>query len=301
MTRKYDNVAVLMGGGSSEREISLKTGRAVARGLREAGYAATEVVADCGDVFTLPHGTEAVFIALHGTFGEDGGAQRELERLGVPYTGSRVASSEISFDKILSREAFEKAGIPVAKNCEIAKLRNCEIQFPIVVKPAKQGSSVGVTIARDAEELAKGLELAEKFGGEILVEEFIKGREWTVPILGRRVLPIVEVSPKIDGGWYSYDAKYNSGGTTQYSFPEDDAANAEIAAEVRRLALAAFDAVGARSVARVDFMIRDDGAPFALELNSIPGCSESSILPKSAAKAGLNFADVCAMIMEEAE
>ena len=297
MTKKYDNVAVLMGGGSSEREISLKTGRAVTQGLREAGYNAAEVVADRGDVFTLPYGTEAVFIALHGTFGEDGGAQAALEKAGVPYTGSRAESARISFDKILSREAFAKVGIPIAGEWRPG---DKNVRFPVVVKPARQGSSVGITIAKNEAEYSKGLEEAAKFGGGILVEEFIRGREWTVPILGRRVLPIVEVSPKIDGGWYSYDAKHNSGGTTGYSYPEDDPANAAVAAQVRRLALAVFDAVGARSVARVDFMIAEDGSPFVLELNSIPGCSEASILPKAAAKAGIAFADLCAAVMEEA-
>jgi len=296
-----------MGGGSSEREISLMTGRAVAGGLRDAGYAVAEVVAGTDDSFELPRGTEAVYVALHGTFGEDGGVQRVLDGMGIPYTGSRAESSRISFDKILTREKFKIFGVRVPEGWVLLSTDSTDFQiskfpnFPIVVKPPRQGSSVGITIAGNEEEFGRGLVEAAKYGDEILVEEFIPGREWTVPILGKRVLPVVEITPKGAGGWYDYTAKYKSGGTTRYTFPEDDPANAVVAGEVRRLALLAFDAVGARSVARVDFRIAPDGAPYALELNSVPGCSETSILPKSAAKAGIRFGEMCAMIMEEAE
>ena len=348
---KFTKVAVLMGGGSSESAISLKTGAAVLEGLREAGYDAAGVVAAQDDSFALPAGTEAVFIALHGAFGEDGGAQLALEKLGVPYTGSRPESARVSFDKILSRAAFEAAGVRVPRrigtgdwglgtgnagngewgigNGNIGAARGevetlpraagnfdttaCRlvadmqfsvpspqspVPFPLVVKPPRQGSSVGVSIVKRAEDFSAALAEAAKYDSEILVEEFIPGREWTVPILGRQVLPIVEITPK--GEWYDDAAKYHSGGSTKYTFPEDDPANAAPAEEARRLALLAFDAVGAWSVGRVDFRVSPDGVPYVLELNSIPGCTASSLLPKSAAKAGISFPELCAAIMEDA-
>ncbi|MGI5869705.1 MAG: D-alanine--D-alanine ligase [Kiritimatiellia bacterium] len=304
MQKKYNTVAVLMGGSSSERDISMQSGKAVVGALCEAGYEALPIVLDEHDAFTLPPGVEAVFIALHGTFGEDGGAQSALRRLGVPYTGSDAASSRISFDKLLARAAFEAAGVRVPKG---AVVRGDAIDgvtppwLPVVVKPPCQGSSVGISIVKDATAFPAALAEAAKYGEEILLEAYIPGREWTVPIVGEEVLPIVEITPQIDDGWYDWTAKYASGGTTRYTFPEDDPANAEIAREVREQAMAAFKAVNARGVGRVDFRVSPEGVPYALELNSIPGCTATSILPKSAAKAGISFPALCARILESAQ
>ncbi len=304
MTRKFTKVAVLMGGSSSERDISRLTGIAVAKGLEQAGYTITPVVVAEDDSFTLPKGTEAVFVALHGTFGEDGGVQTVLEQMKIPYTASRPESSKISFDKVLARESFVAAGVPVPAGYVIlhdAPISVPELPLPVVVKPPRQGSSVGISIVNHASEFKAAVEEARKYDQVVLVEAFIPGREWTVPVVGTDVMPIVEITPKLDGGWYSFNAKYKSGGTTAYSFPEDDEANAAMAAEVRQIALLAFKAVGAWSVGRIDFRISPEGHPYVLELNSIPGCTENSILPKSAAKAGISFPELCARIMEDAQ
>lgn len=304
MNRRFHTVAVLMGGSSSERDISMLSGTAVAGALREAGYRVFAVEVDAQDAFALPPEVEAVFIALHGTFGEDGGVQKVLRRLGVPYTGSDAASSRISFDKLLAREAFQAGGVRVPDG---AVVRSDAIAgaappwLPVVVKPPCQGSSVGVSIVKDAAAFPAALAEAAKYGETILLEAYIPGREWTVPIVGEQVLPIVEITPKIGDGWYDWTAKYQSGGTTVYTFPEDDPANAAIAREVRAQAMAAFKAVGARGVGRIDFRISPEGVPYALELNSIPGCTANSILPKSAAKAGIAFPALCERILESAQ
>lgn len=304
MNRKFNKVAVLMGGGSSEREISKLSGAAVAKGLEQAGYDVTSVLVAEDNTFTLPLGTEGVFIALHGSFGEDGGVQTVLEAMHMPYTGSGIESSRISFDKVLAREAFEVAGVPVPAGYTIAPGDTGDvpqIDLPVVVKPPRQGSSVGISIVKTFSEFKAAVEEARRYSPDVLVEAYIPGREWTVPVVGIDVMPIVEITPKLDGGWYSWNAKYKSGGTTSYTFPEDDPDNTGIAAEVRILALKAFEAVNAYGVGRIDFRITPEGRPYALELNSIPGCTESSILPKSAAKAGLPFPALCERIMESAQ
>ena len=292
-----------MGGSSSEHEISLLTGNAVAKGLEEAGYTVTPVMVSETDTFTLPEGTEAVFVALHGTFGEDGGVQTVLEQMKMPYTASRPESSRISFDKVLALEAFVAAGVPVPAGYIIpheGEIGLLELPLPVVVKPSCQGSSVGITIVNQISEFEPAVKEARKHDKVVIVEAFIPGREWTVSVLGIDALPIIEITPRMDGGWYSWNAKYKSGGTTGYTFPEDDVANAVVAAEVRRIALEAFKAVGAWSVGRIDFRVSPEGIPYVLELNSIPGCTENSILPKAAAKAGIPFPILCARIMEDA-
>ena len=294
-----------MGGDSSERDISMLSGTTVAAGLERAGYEVSRVVVAGHDGVYLPAGTEAVFIALHGAFGEDGGVQSILEEMGVPYTGSGPESSRISFDKILARASFELAGVPVPAGVVVRKGNQADfsqIGIPLVVKPPKQGSSVGISIVKDEADILTALDEAFKYGDEALVEDFIPGREWTVPIVVGEVLPIIEVTPKLDGGWYSWKAKYKSGGTTVYTFPEDDPANVPAAALVRDLALRAFKAVDASGLGRIDFRISsEDGKPYALELNSIPGFTETSLLPKAAAKRGIAFEELCAMIMESAK
>jgi len=304
MTKKFNTVAVLMGGGSSEREISKLSGAAVAKALAQAGYQVTSILVSEDNTFTLPESTEGVYIALHGSFGEDGGAQKALEKMKIPYTGSDPESSRMSFDKVLARNAFEAAGVPVPEGYSLTVADPKVGQppwLPCVVKPPCQGSSVGISIVRDFADFQPALDEARQYGDTVLVEKFIPGREWTVPVIGTEVFPIVEITPKLDGGWYSWNAKYKSGGTTSYTFPEDDPANAALAKRVRKIALEAFNAVGAYGVARVDFRISPEGEPYVLELNSIPGCTESSILPKSAAKAGLSFPEMCTRIMESAK
>lgn len=303
MSKTYTKIAVLMGGKSSEAEISLRTGNAIVKGLLDAGYDAIPVELSKEDnSFTLPVGTEAVYIALHGDFGEGGDVQKLLTEMKVPYTGCNEAASRIGFDKVLSREAFKAGGVTIPNGYVIepdavdyAKPR---LQLPLVAKPPREGSSVGVSIVKTIDEYESAITLARQYNPEVLVEEYIPGREWSIPIVCGRVLPAVEIKPKTE--WYDWKAKYQSGGTTEYVFvdaPEDK----PILEEANRQALLAFKAIGARTLSRVDFRISPEGKPYCLEINTIPGCTETSLLPKAAARAGISFKELCSMIIEEAQ
>ncbi len=300
---KFRKVAVLMGGGSSEAAISLLSGRGVAGALREAGCDVREVVLDRENRFSLPEGTEAAFIMLHGAYGEDGGVQADLQRLGVPYVGSDAESSRISFDKVLSRAAFAAAGVPIPEGYVIAPGEDPgdapRLPLPVVVKPPRQGSSVGVSIVRDCADWRPAVALARDYDPDVIVETFIPGREWSVAILGDEALPPMEIRPKT--GWYDWRNKYSDDAGTSYEFPQDNPAEAALVEKARTIALAAYHAVGGRGMGRVDARITPEGEIFVLENNSIPGCTAHSILPKAAAKAGLSFSELCARVLNLAE
>jgi D-alanine-D-alanine ligase len=291
--KRFKNIAVLMGGPSAEREVSLCSGNAVAGGLAEAGYSVSTVEVT-GHEFSLPAATEAVFIALHGTYGEDGEVQRMLEEKGVPYTGSGPAASEAGFDKKLSKELFIARGIPTPAYEILERNGTRKLSFPLVVKPPRQGSSIGIHIVEDESEWDTSFEDALKYGDEVLVETFVPGRELTVGVVDRQTLPAVEIVP--DGEWYDYEAKYESGGTTNYLVPAP--VSDDIAEECSRIALATFDALGCRGFGRVDFRLDGSNEPSVLEMNTIPGFTESSLLPKAAGAAGMNFSELCGRIME---
>ena len=298
-----------MGGPSSERDVSLVSGRAVAAALEAAGYEALPVVVGRDAKFELPAGTEAVFPALHGEWGEDGGAQSALEALGVPYVGCRPAAARVSFDKILSREAFAAAAIPVPRGAVLDfdpargdAVPEPPMPFPLVAKPPRQGSSVGVSIVRSADEWPEALACAAKYDKQILVEDFIPGREWTVPIVGAgEALPVIEIRPK--AGWYDFEAKYSDDAGTQYAFPEDrdDPQERRLSALARSVAVAAYRAVGGKDLGRIDMRVSPGGEIFVLENNAIPGCTSHSLLPKAAEKAGIPFSALCARLVEGAE
>ena len=302
MSHRFHTVAVLMGGGSTEREISLLSGEAVLAALREAGYDAKPVVVDRENRFSLPGGTEAAFLALHGAWGEDGGAQAALEALGVPYTGCGVEASRVSFDKTLSRAAFERAGVPVPPGYVIgAGVEEAEprIAMPLVAKPPRQGSSVGVSIVRRASEWAPALALARRYDPDVIVERYVPGREWTVPIVGDgTALGVIEIRPRVE--WYDWNAKYSDDAGTDYVFPAEDPANAALAERTEEIALRAYRAVGCRGVGRIDLRVSPDGGVFVLENNSLPGMTSHSLLPKAAAKAGIPFPELCSRILEDA-
>ena len=303
MSRKFTKIAVLMGGKSSEADISLRTGAAIVKGLTEAGYEAIPVELSKEDnSFTLPQGTDAVYIALHGAFGEGGEAQKKLAEMGVPYTGCNEAASRIGFDKVLSRNAFAANGVTIPNGyvieADTSDYSAPRIPLPVVVKPPREGSSVGVSIVKTIEEFVPAVELARQYNPEVLVEEYIPGREWSIPVVCGRVLPAVEIKPKTE--WYDWKAKYQSGGTTEYIFV-DTAEDSTALTEANRQALLAFDAIGARTLSRIDFRITPKGKPYCLEINTIPGCTETSLLPKAAARAGISFKELCSMIIEEAQ
>lgn len=304
--RRYKEVAVLMGGISSEREISLRSGRAIATALQQAGYTVHGVDLQT-DTPEIPAGVQAVFIALHGRFGEDGGVQERLELMGVPYTGSGIDSSRVSFDKVLTRSCLIRHGIPVPEgdvlHCgrpsvsagHIADALVERFGLPLVVKPPREGSSIGVHIVREAASLEAALEDAFEYSDDVLIEQFVPGRELTVGLLDDRVLPPVEI--RAAGGVYDFDAKYVTG-ATEYCVPAE--LPESVALSAQRIARQTFDALGCAGLGRVDFRLAPDGKLFVLELNSIPGFTESSLLPKAAAAAGIGFVELCEMIMENA-
>lgn len=288
-------ITVLLGGPSAEREVSLRSGAAVAKALRARGHTVHEVDPLPG-ALALPTGTEAVFLALHGTYGEDGTVQAELEPLDVPYTGCGVAASLFAFDKIVTKRRCLAAGVPTAKfvvfNSASAPWPE-GWQPPVVLKPTRQGSSVGLQFVDRVEDFARQLAESLRFGGEVVMEERIVGRETTVGILDGQALPIVEVRPK--AGSYDYTNKYTAGLTEYFCPAEFDPATT---ARIQAAALGAFHAIGGRDYARVDVMVRPDGSPVVLEVNTLPGMTETSLLPKAAAAVGIDFASLCERMVE---
>ncbi|HRI16194.1 MAG TPA: D-alanine--D-alanine ligase [Verrucomicrobiota bacterium] len=289
-------VCVLSGGPSAEREVSLRSGAAVSRALRELGYRVSEVDPTPG-ALRLPEHTDVVFLALHGTYGEDGAVQTELERLGVPYTGCGVEASRLAFDKVLTKQRCLAAGVPTAKFAVFTEpdqpWPNGEWRPPVVLKPVRQGSSVGLHFVDSTDGFHVSLTEALQHGSEVLMEQRILGRETTVGILENAALPVVEVRP-IQGA-YDYTNKYTAG-RTEYFCPADfDAATTN---RIQQAALGAFRAVGGRDYARVDIMVAQDGSPVVLEVNTLPGMTETSLLPKAAAAAGMNFGQLCQRMIE---
>jgi len=289
MNRKL-NITVMLGGPSAEREVSLRSGAAVARALRSLGHAVNELDPRTPD-WNLPAETDVVFLALHGTYGEDGTAQKQLDELGVPYTGCDAEASRIAFDKVLTKQSCIQAGVPTAKFVSVhsaAEPFPANFSVPLVVKPSRQGSSVGLEFVERVEDWPAALAVALKFDSEVLVEEKIIGRETTVGILDGKALPIVEVRPH--NGVYDAHSKYTPG-ATDYSCPADF--SEATTKRIQAAALGAFRAIGGRDYARVDVMVRADGSPVVLEVNTLPGMTETSLLPKAAAAAGMNFAELC--------
>lgn len=289
---KGKNVAVLMGGPGAEREVSLRSGAAVTRALQACGAVVTEVDVK-GEDFVIPAGTHLAYNMIHGTFGEDGQIQAILEDRGVPYTGEGIEGSRIAFDKILSKEKFDAAGVPTAKWQIIRRGEAQHVSVPCVVKAPKQGSSVGVHILKEPVGIPAALEDCFRFGDEVLVEEFFVGRELTVGILGHEALPIVEIVPH--EGFYDYEHKYTKG-ASDYFVPAEIGSEATRA--VQEAALAAYRSLGLEIYSRVDVLLAPDGRLNVLEINTIPGMTETSLLPKAAAVAGFDFPSLCERIAD---
>ena len=289
------NITVMLGGPSAEREVSLRSGAAVAKALRSLGHNVTEVDPKDGQ-FDLPPKTDVVFLALHGTYGEDGTVQRQLDKLGVLYTGCDAEASRIAFDKVLTKQRCLQSAVPTAKYLVVKSAsepfpRN--FQPPLVVKPVRQGSSVGLRFVEQKTDWLAALAVALQFDSEVLVEEKITGRETTVGILGGEALPVVEVRPKVGG--YDYKNKYTAGNTEYFCPAEFDAV---VTKRIQDAALGAFRAIGGRDYARVDVMVRANGEPVVLEVNTLPGMTETSLLPKAAFAAGLNYAQLCQRMVD---
>ena len=291
-------IAVLMGGPGSERDVSMATGKGVAKALRSLGAEVSEVDVKGAD-FELPDGTELAFIALHGTFGEDGQVQQILEDRGVPYTGEGVAESELAFNKIRSKEAFQQHDVPTPYWQIITVGQRPTIPIPLVIKAPRQGSTVGVHIIRNEREVDAAITDAATYDRELLVEKFISGRELTIGILGDQALPIIEIIPK--GGFYDFTNKYpflnpSAGGGAEHVCPAK--ISEEQTRAIQDLALRAHRSLGLRVYSRVDVMLPDDGEPSVLEINTIPGMTEASLLPEAAGVAGISYPELCARIIE---
>lgn len=298
MRAKPKKIAVLKGGPGSEREVSLATGRGVAKALRSRGVEVFEVdVRD--ETFQLPEGTDLAFIAIHGTFGEDGQIQKILEQRDVPYTGDGVTESWLAFDKIESKKKFDAAGVTTPKWQTIQANQKPTFPVPLVIKPPRQGSTVGVYIIKSADQISEALAQAGKYDRELLVEEFVPGRELTIGILGDRALPILEIIPK--GGFYDFTNKYpflnpKAGGGAEHVCPAK--IEPALTREIQDLAVAAHRALGLRVYSRVDVILSANGRPSVLEVNTIPGMTEASLLPEAAAAAGISYPDLCLRIIE---
>ncbi len=288
-------VTVMLGGRSAERDVSLRSGQAVAKALRSLGHEVVELDPRDG-AWHLPSGTQVVFLALHGAYGEDGTLQGELDRLGVPYTGSDAEASRVAFDKVLTKERCIAAGVPTARFTVLktaTALWPTGWQPPVALKPVRQGSSIGLEMVAAADELEPALKRALRHDTEVLMEERILGREATVGILLDKTLPVIEVRPK--QGILDYTNKYTKG-ATDYALPAQfDSATLS---GIEDAALRAFHAVGARDYARVDVMVRSSGEPVVLEVNTLPGMTELSLLPMAAAAVGYSFAGLCQKMVE---
>ncbi len=297
------NIGVLMGGVSAEREISLRSGEAITKALRDRGYdvCTIDVGHDIAEQL-ISEQMRVAFIALHGRFGEDGTIQGMLEIMKIPYTGSGVLASALSMDKIMSKRIFAAHAIPtpashILHEAEGVKeaLEKLNFPFPIVVKPSSEGSTIGVTIVHDKEELAQAIEQARRYDHRLLLEEYIKGREITLGVLNGGPLPIIEIAPK--GGFYDYRAKYTNG-ETEYILPPRIPPKAY--GEAERIGLEAYRALGCEGCARVDMMADEKGGIFVLEVNSMPGMTKTSLVPKAAHFAGIEFAELVERILKGA-
>lgn len=289
------NICVMLGGPSAEREVSLRSGAAAAKALRWLGHEVLELDPAKED-WRLPAKTDVVFLALHGTYGEDGVVQERLEELGVPYTGCGPQASRTAFDKVLTKRECLKAGIPTPR-FEVFQAPVTELPPgwtpPVVLKPVRQGSSIGLQFVNAAKELAAAMADAFRHDTEVLMEERILGRETTVGILEDRALPVAEI--RVKNGAFDYHHKYTAGAAEHICPADFDAATTE---RIQAAALGAFHAIGGRDYARVDVMVAVGGQPVVLEVNTLPGMTELSILPEAAAAAGLNYAQLCQCMVD---
>ena len=291
-------VAVLMGGHSGEREISLKSGQSVLDALVRAGIDAHALVWD-GDLVDeiAACAPERVFVALHGRGGEDGTVQGLLEMLGLPYTGSGVLGCALSMDKVRSKQIWRALGLPtpdfhIVRRDESAGLQLPDVAFPVMVKPASEGSSLGVSRVSEAAALAAAVAHAMEFDDVVLIEQWIDGGEYTMGIVDGEPLPIIKLETPHE--FYDYDAKYVAD-TTRYLCP--CGLSDVLLASATSLAVDAFSALGASGWGRVDFMLDGAGQPWLIELNTVPGMTDHSLVPMAAAAAGMNFEELVVRIL----
>lgn len=298
--KAFGRVAVLYGGRSAEREVSLKSGAAVLRALRDAGVDAFGI--DVGDdLLARLHGEkiDRAFIVLHGRGGEDGSMQGLLECLGIPYTGSGVLASALAMDKLRTKQVWQSLGLPTPRHAALAGVEDChvaaaELGFPLIVKPAHEGSSIGMAKVDSVEALVEAWHAASRFDSQVLVEQWIQGPEFTIAMLRDEVLPPIALGTP--NSFYDYEAKYLSN-DTQYRIP--CGLSAEKEAELRELTARACAAVGTRGWARADVMQDADGRFWLLEVNTVPGMTDHSLVPMAARAAGLDFQQLVLTILAD--
>ena len=292
-------IAVLMGGTSPEREISLISGKAVANGLEEKGHEVESIDFDrLGIEELIKLDPEVVFIALHGCPGEDGSVQGLLELLGLPYTGAGVLGSSLAINKGMTKRILQTDGLPTPTGIvlgpdyslehSMVMLQSIGVNFPLVIKPASGGSTIGVTVAQTSDEINDGIKEAQKYDKYCLVEEFIRGPEITVSILDEEVLPSLQIVA--ESGFYDYEAKYTEGKSRHIHPPEIDPESVKFAEE---LVLNGYHLLGLSGMARAEVIFNDEDRPHILEYNTIPGFTKLSLFPDSARQAGIEFPDLC--------
>lgn len=305
--KKAGRIGVLLGGPSSERDISVKSGDAVYEALISAGCDALKIDIKDPSYFSneiSAYGIDIAFIALHGSFGEDGQVQNLLEDMGIPYIGSGPAASRIALDKTASKAVFKIRNIPTPGHTVIAKKEKAEflkqdgilpLPFPFIIKPSRQGSSIGMSIVKSRDMLEPALDEAFKHGDEVIAEEYITGEDITVGILNNRPLPVINIRPK--ESFYNFNAKYTDG-MSEYIVPA--VLPEEVTKRAQQLGLLAHHALGCESFSRVDMLINRDNNITVLEVNTIPGLTSSSLLPKAAKAAGIDFTQMCIEMVKTA-
>lgn len=307
MNRNFKRVAVLLGGRSAEREVSLKTGEAIYNALVKLGYDAYKVDVD-HNVCTLleKDKPDAAFIALHGRYGEDGTIQGLLELMEIPYPGSGVLASSLAINKVISKKIFREAGIPVVPDVVVSRAMPFGdikdkvfsiLGLPVIIKPSQEGSTIGVTIVEEEKALASALETAFRYDDTALVERFIPGKLLTVSLLGKTPdpLPVIEIRAK--KGFYDYEAKYTPG-MTDYIVPAE--LTTEVTAAVQDAAVRAHQVLGCEDISRVDLILGENRQIYVLEVNTIPGMTETSLVPQAAAAQGISFEQLVETILEGA-
>ncbi|MBL7197728.1 MAG: D-alanine--D-alanine ligase [Candidatus Omnitrophica bacterium] len=300
MYPNFGKVGVIFGGLSSERDISLKSGEAIFAALIKEGLDVREINLTTENPEEVEQiirdaAVDVVFIAMHGRFGEDGKLQAILENMHIDYVGSDSLASALAMNKIAARKVFEENNIPVPIYTVLNRhydFKKEDLSFPLVVKPQSQGSSLGITFVKSADEIDQALKLAFRYGDNIIIEEYIEGKELTVGILGNRALEPIEILPK--NQFFDFQAKYNKG-LTEYILPAS--IDADLRSKIQYISLKAHRALGCRHFSRVDLLLDQDNNPFILELNTIPGFMSTSLLPKAALYEGITFSQLCIKLL----